>query len=128
MGAQLLRFAAREDAVLDTARIGALRQSLGEERCREVVAEVVFHLTDRLAQLEIALRDGHGQEAQLLASRLAGLSEQLGLSNFARVSRDLRRCLCAGDEVATSAVGSRLLRLGADSMFSVILYAEYSTL
>ncbi len=128
MAAQLFHFASHEDAVLDTSRLLVLRQSLGDQRCREVVEEVVFHLTDRLGLLEAALRDGNPAEAQVLASRLAGLSEQVGLADFARVSRDLGQCLQAGDAVATAAVASRLSRLGEESLFTVILYADQSAL
>ena len=122
MGAELYRIASREDAALDTTRILVLRQSLGDQRCREIVSEVVFHLTDRLGLLQSALAARNAAEAQVLASRLASLSEQVGLADFARVARDLAACLEAGDAVAVAAVGDRLMRLGEDSLFSVILY------
>ena len=128
MSAELYQIATREDAMLDTGRIVVLRQSLGDQRCREVVSEVVFHLTDRLGLLQAALDTGDGADAQALASRLASLSEQVGLSDFARVARDLGTCLEAGDPVATAAVAARLMRLGEESLFSVILYADQSAL
>jgi hypothetical protein len=128
MGAELYQIASREDAELDTPRIMVLRQSLGDQRCREVVSEVVFHLTDRLGLLQTALDTRNVSDAQVLASRLASLSEQVGLADFARVARDLDTCLRAGDPVAIGAVGARLMRLGEDSLFSVILYADQSAL
>ena len=129
MGAQLYQFAAHEDPELDTSRIIVLRQSLGDQRCREVVEEVVFHLlTDRLGMLRAALESGNTAEAQVIAFRLASLSEQVGLADFARVARDLGACLAAGDRIATGAVSARLLRLGEDLLFSVILYADQSAL
>jgi hypothetical protein len=126
MGAEVIRLAAHEPAMLDTRRILVLRQSLGPERCREVVEEVVFHLTERLTLLERALSDGDTPEASRLAARLASLSEQVGLADFARVSRDLCACLDSGDVTATNAVAARLIRLGEDSLFSVISYADQS--
>ncbi len=128
MGAQVIELAAHEEAVLDTTRIMVLRQSLGDQRCREVIEEVVFHLTDRIGLLERALAGGESAEARALASRLAGLSEQVGLTDFARVSRDLGHCLDAGDRVATGAVARRLIRMSEDSLFSVMLYADQSAL
>jgi hypothetical protein len=128
MGAELYHIASSESAALDTSRILGLRQSLGDQRCREVVSEVVFHLTDRLGLLQTALGAGDSAEAQVLASRLSSLSEQVGLSDFARVARDLADCLESGDEVAVAAVGARLMRLGEESLFSVILYADQSAL
>jgi putative ubiquitin-RnfH superfamily antitoxin RatB of RatAB toxin-antitoxin module len=120
--------ASHEDAMLDTTRIMVLRQSLGDQRCREVVEEVVFHLTDRLGLLQCALDDGNTAEAQVLASRLASLSEQVGLADFSRIARDLCRCVQTGDRIATAAVAARLTRLGEDSIFSVMLYADQSAL
>lgn len=128
MGAELLEFAFHEDAVLDTSGILVLRQSLGDQRCREVIEEVVYHLTDRMNLLQAALERGDPAEAQLLASRLASLSEQVGLPDFARISRDLCQCLHVDDRVATAAVAARLVRLSEDSLFSVMLYADQSAL
>ena len=128
MGAELYRIGAQEEAELDTSRLLVLRQSLGDERCREVVEEVVFHLTDRLGQLQTALDAGNAADAQVLATRLASLSEQVGLADFARVARDLAACLAAGDATATAAVAARLMRLGEDLLFSVMVYADQSAL
>ncbi len=128
MGAVIYQFDAQEDARLDTSRIRTLRQSLGDQRCREVVEEVVFHLSDRLALLQTALATGDVAGARTLASRLASLSEQVGLADFSRVARDLVACLNAEDATAVAAVGARLVRLGEDSLFSVILYADQSAL
>ena len=128
MNAELYHIASREDAELDTSRILVLRQSLGDQRCREVVSEVVFHLTDRLGLLQTALAVGDAAEAQVLASRLASLSEQVGLAAFARVARDLVGCLAANHPAAVAAVGARLARLGEESLFSVILHTDQSAM
>ena len=128
MGAELYQVAAHEEPALDTSRIVVLRQSLGDQRCRQVVEEVVFHLTDRLGMLRVALDEGNEVEAQVIAARLASLSEQVGLADFSRVARDLGACLATGDETATAAVSTRLLRLGADSLFSVMRYADQTAL
>lgn len=128
MGAQVFRLASREDAVLDTSRLRVLKQSLGPERCREVVEEVVFHLSERLSRLDAALQAGDVAEAVRLAARLASLSEQVGLADFARVARDLGTCLDAGDALATAAVAARLARLGEESLFSVIVATDQASL
>lgn len=128
MGAELITIPAHEDAELDRSRIQLLRQSLGDQRCREVVSEVVFHLTDRLGLLQGALGQGDLAEAQALAQRLASLSEQVGLSDFSRIARDLAGCLAAGDATATAAVSARLARVGEDSLFSVIVFTDQTAL
>jgi hypothetical protein len=128
MVAQVYKFASHEDAVLDTTRILVLRQSLGDQRCREVIEEVVFHLTDRLSLLQKALDAENRPEAHVLSSRLASLSEQVGLADFARVARDLGDCLKSEDPIATAAVAARLIRLGEESLFTVISYADQTAL
>lgn len=128
MGAVLYEIAAHENAVVDTARILVLRKSLGDQRCREVIDEVVFHLSDRLGLLQSALERGDIVETGVLAGRLASLSEQVGLADFARVCRDLLSCIEAGEATATAAVAARLFRLGEESLFSVMLYADQSAL
>ena len=128
MGANVFQCAAHECVVLDTTRITILRRSLGDQRTREVVEEVVFHLADRLSLLTEALSVDDRAEAQALASRLASLSEQVGLATFAGVARDLDHCLAAGDPVATAAVAARLGRLADELLFSVMRYADQSAL
>ena len=86
MGAELYRIAAHEDAELDTSRLLVLRQSLGDERCREVVEEVVFHLTDRLGQLQTALDADNAAEAQVLADA-AGEPQRAGRPRRLRPGR-----------------------------------------
>ena len=128
MGAKLFRCAAQEDVVLDTTRIMVLRRSLGDQRTREVVEEVVFHLSDRMGLLREALEARDAAEAQTLAARLASLSEQVGLATFAQVARALAGCLANGDAVASAAVAARLARLAEDSLVSVLSYADQSAL
>lgn len=128
MAAELFAIDAHEVTALDTSRIVLLRQSLGDQRCREIVEEVVFHLTDRLRLLEAALGSGDIAEVLALSTRLAGLSEQLGLADFARVARNLHHCADSKDPIATAAVGARLIRLGEESLFSVMVYADQTAL
>lgn len=124
MEAKLYSIPAHEDAALDRSRIQLLRQSLGDQRCREIVSEAVFHLTDRLGVLQTALAEGDQASAKTFATRLAGLAEQVGLSDFSRVARDLAQCLASDDGNATAAVSARLKRLGEDSLLSVLIYSE----
>lgn len=123
-----IQFLPQEAANIDTARILVLRQSVGDERCREIIEEVVYHLSERLTRLETALTDWDCATIVALASRLASLSEQVGLADFARVARDLCNCIEAEDPTAAAAVSARLLRLGDESILSVMLYADQAAL
>lgn len=124
MEAQLIDFASQEATPLDGERIQLLRRSLGDQRCREIVGEVVFHLTDRMALLTEALRAGDRAEAKALTSRLGGLAEQVGLSLFAKVTRDLHLCLRGEDPVAIAAVHARLGRIAERSLRDVMRHAD----
>ncbi len=128
MQTELHHRAAQECVVLDTSRITILRRSLGDQRTREVVEEVVFHLSDRMTLLRDALAAANEAEAMVLAARLASLSEQVGLESFARVARDLGGCIAGRDAVAVAAVAARLARLADNSLFSVMSYADQSAL
>jgi hypothetical protein len=128
MAAELFVIEAQESTALDTSKIILLRQSLGDQRCREVVEEVMFHLADRMRMIEEAMRNKEHAQVIVLAARLAGLSEQVGLTDYSRVARDLRKCVEAEDWIAAGAVGARLVRLGEESLYSVMVYADQSAL
>lgn len=117
-----------EETALDTSCILTLRKSVGDQRCRQIVDEVVFHLSDKLSQLNTALQSGEIAAMEAVASGLAGLSGQIGLTVFSRVARDLRGCIETGDRTATFAVAARLVRIGEEALLSVTLHAESSAL
>ena len=128
MGAELYRIAAHEDAELDTSRIVVLRQSLGDERCREVVEEVVFHLTDRLGKLRVALDAGNTAEGAGAGRRGSRASASRSASPTSPASRATSAPASPRTTAtATGAVAARL-RLGEDSLFSVMIYADQSAL
>ena len=95
MGAELYHIASREDAELDTSRILVLRQSLGDQRCREVVSEVVFHLTDRLGLLQTALAAAMRPRRRCWPRGSRASASRSASRTFARVARDLVGCLAA---------------------------------
>jgi hypothetical protein len=128
MGAELYHCATHEGVVIDTTRITLLRKSLGDERTREIVDEVAFLLSDRMAMLAAALEQGELGDVRALSARLSAMSEQVGLETFARVARDLSACIDAGDTTAMAAVSARLARLAEESLFCVIHYADQSAL
>ena len=129
MGAELYRIAAHEEAELDTSRLMVLRQSLGDERCREVVEEVVFHLTDRL-------EPAAGGARRRQRRRGAGAGDAAGEPRASRsaspTSPGWRATSTPASPPATrpptAAVAARLMRLGEDSLFSVMIYTDQSAL
>lgn len=118
----------KERNTFDARCVALLRASLGAHRTREIVEELVFHLTDRMGLLERALAAGSAPESRALAQRMAAMSAQAGLTGFARVARDLGACVECGDEVAAAAVAARLRRLADRSMLMLLDHADRSAL
>lgn len=125
---KLLKIIDNERMMVDARSVAALRKSLGPHRTREILEEVVFHLTDRLGLLNRALEAGDAPQARALAGRMAAMSEQVGLLGFARVARDLGACLDRRDPVASAAVAARLSRLSDCAVIRLIDYADRSAL
>jgi hypothetical protein len=128
MIAKLLRRLYKEKISLDAECITVLRGSLGEQRTREIVEEVVFHLMERIDMMDRAIEAGDAVEACAIAKRMAAMSEQLGLVDFTRVACDLTRCLERGDRNAAAAVSARLGRLSEGSIVYLINYADRTAL
>lgn len=125
---KILNVIKKEQVLFDPSSIATLRRSRGEERVREIVEEVIFHLTDRLGLLSQAMSAGDRPLARALAGRLAAASEQVGLVGFARVARDLGACLARGDAVAAAAVAARLDRMADRSICRLLDHADRSAL
>lgn len=124
---KVLNIINKEKILFDPASIATLRRSRGEERAREIIEEVIFHLTDRLGLLNQAMTAGDRPLARALAGRLAAASEQVGLVGFARVARDLGACLARGD-AAAAAVAARLDRMADRSICRLLDHADRSAL
>ncbi len=125
---KILNIMKKEQILFDPASIATLRRSRGEERAREIVEEVIFHLTDRLGLLSQAMNAGDRPLARALAGRLAAASEQVGLVGFARVARDLGACLARGDAAAAAAVAARLDRMADRAICRLLDHADRSAL
>lgn len=128
MGAELCRWWSRERVSIDTAQLSLLRRSVGDQRTREILDEVAFHLSDRMVLLRRAVEAGRLSEARALTDRLAALAEQIGLDAFVRVAGDLGPCLRRGQGAARDAVLARLERLAEASLRVVLDYADQSAL
>lgn len=125
---KVLNIINKEKILFDPASIATLRRSRGEERAREIIEEVIFHLTDQLGLLNQAMTAGDRPLARALAGRLAAASEQVGLVGFARVARDLGACLARGDAAAAAAVAARLDRMADRSICRLLDHADRSAL
>jgi hypothetical protein len=115
---QVYRLAAVEAALVDSDSVQALRQSLGDEKCEQLLQESLFQIADRLSLVEIALKSRDLPEIYRLCLNLVGTAEQVGMVGVAYVARELMNCCMAGNMTAIQAVAARLIRVGEDSLFS----------
>ena len=118
----------KEQSVIDGDCIAILLRSLGEQRAREVIEEVVFHLMDRIGRLDSAIAAGDAVEACAIANRMAAMATQVGLVDLTRVARDLGLCLGRGDHVGAAAVSARLCRLADGSILYLLNHADRTAL
>lgn len=126
--ANVHRLTTQEPSAIDTAAVQTLKQKLGEKRCRSVVDTVIFEITDRLCHVERAVAErkfkGLGDELD----RLRDLSGQVGLVCMTDITSDLKDCITRREEIAASAVTARLIRVGEDSLYSLIEFTDRSIL
>lgn len=111
---------ARESALIDTTALLALERNLGTERCREFVEETIFQITERLAKVEGSVTRRDFADAREHTISLIGLSARIGLIRMGMVASDLIEVLANQDENAANAVSSRLVRLGEESLYSLV--------
>lgn len=120
MSDQTIQITARNSALVDTTAVMGLERSLGTVRCREYVEETIFQITEKLAKLEGALGREDLKSAHDYTVSLIGLSARIGLIRMGMVASDLIEVLGQEDLTAAHAVGSRLIRLGEESLFSLV--------
>ena len=80
-----------EAPVLDEAYLERLGRHVGAETLRELMADGLIEIADRLAALSEAAARGARAEALRLGHDLAGLSGHLGLSALSRAAVEMNR-------------------------------------
>ncbi|MSU89478.1 hypothetical protein GE300_07600 [Rhodobacteraceae bacterium 2CG4] len=120
--AQVLALPTAETGRLDPRVLNRLRASMGADRCRQVLADAAFEITDRLIRFDRAAATGDATAAARLARGVAAMADGIGaveLAAAARAAADSHRRGCA---VARAATAQRLSRCG-DAMMDDLLGA-----
>lgn len=115
-----------EPSAIDTDPIQRLKRELGEKRCRAIVDGMIFDVTDALCKIERLIADGEFEKATEFLDRVGDVSSDLGLVCLTDVAADLKGCIDEKNWVAAAAVSGRLIRLGEDSLFSLIEFTNKS--
>ena len=119
-------FNTTEMSAIDTDPIQTLKRELGEKRCRSLVDGMIFEITDILCRIEKQIGQDNSDGIVELLDLLFELTGKIGLVCLTDVIVDLKECIDAGDIVAVNAVAARLIRLGEDSLFSLIEFTDRS--
>lgn len=122
----VVEFNTTELSAIDTDPIQQFKKELGEKRCRAIVDGLIFEVTDGLCKIERLISNGDLEEAVPLLKTVSTTSAQLGLVCLTDVSSDLTECIAREDRIATAAVAGRLIRLGEDSLFTLIEFTNKS--
>jgi len=122
----VVSFDTTEPSAIDTDPIQRLKREVGEKRCRALVDGLIFEVTDALCKLERLISNKEFDAAKDLLDKVADVSGELGLVCLTDVAMDLKGCLMAEDWVSVAAVSGRLIRLGEDSLFSLIEFTNTS--
>lgn len=120
MTRRIQKLAITEQAVIHVEALETLRNGLGDVPSVTVIERAAFEVSDRLVSLDDALMAGDLQGVAERARRLAGIADNLGMTKFAMIARDLASCVVANDLVAVASVSRRLMRVGEASVFQVI--------
>lgn len=108
-----------ESVRLDPERLGGLYRQLGDAGAEDVVCRAIEELAVRLSHCERHWRQGDWRSLRKCARSLIAIAEQIGMVALARVARSVTDAVDNGDQVATSAVLFRLIRVGERSLTEV---------
>ncbi len=119
-------FNTTELSAIDTDPIQQLKRELGEKRCRILVDGMIFEVTDSLCKIERLIAEKEFEAVLPILETVSQTSSKLGLVCLTDVAIDLRDCIAAENWVSVAAVAGRLIRLGEDSLFSLIEFTNKS--
>lgn len=108
-----------ERILIDAQRLEALFRQMGDRAAEGFVMDSIEDISDRLAEIELATRNGVLGDVPFKADRVASLCTDIGLVSLSRVAGDLGAAAMRGDMIAYRAVWERLVRIGDRSLAQV---------
>ena len=109
----------KENVGLDPDKLMGLYVKLGENAAEDMIERAMETLARRLAEME---RQFSTQDIAALCKScnvIRKLSQDVGLTSVAQVSRDVVNCALRSDQVALAATWARLSRIGDQSLSEV---------
>lgn len=116
---QLMQIRPTEQVYVDQERLGLLYTQLGEVGAEDVVCRAMEELALRLSHCKKLHKDKDRAGLRKSVHRLIAIAEQVGMALVAQVATDVMICIDAGDDIATAATLSRLIRSGERSLTAI---------
>ena len=116
---QLMQIRPTEQVCVDQERLGLLYTQLGEVGAEDVVCRAMEELALRLSHCKKLHKAQDRAGLRKSVHRLIAIAEQVGMALVARVAADVVICIDAGDDTATAATLSRLIRSGERSLSAI---------
>lgn len=116
---QLMQIRPTEQVCVDQERLALLYTQLGEVGAEDVLCRAMEELALRLSHCK-RLHEGQDRAGlRKSVHRLIAIADQIGMALVARVAADVMVCIDDGDDIATAATLSRLIRSGERSLTAI---------
>lgn len=102
--------------ILDEAFLGRLERHVGPAVLRELLADGLIELTDRLERLAQAVDDGHREEVFRIGHDIAGLAGHIGLSALSAHAVAMNRAARAEPDRAVATVAAPVIAAGPSAV------------
>lgn len=108
---------------LDRDVMKDLRDTVGRVVFNELIEDVIFEVTERIARIEQLNQSGDMAAMATIAHDLVAISGQVGMCGVSEIAAALERCCQDQALVSAQAIAQRLVRVGEAS---VVAAAEMS--
>lgn len=105
--------------LLDPQKLTDLYTQLGESSAEDVVCRAIEELAVRLTHCERLWRQQDTEQLRKSARSLIAISEQIGMSDMAKIAKDVTDTIDSGDLPAVAATLFRLIRVGESSLTAI---------
>ena len=117
--AEIIVFRSSETPELNYAEIQTLFSELGPKQGLLVFERVLYEISDRLCQLELAIHEEDMQSAKRIANSLRTLCAQIGLDCLADIAFEIMEVITRGNFTTLPAIGHRMMYLGEACLFQL---------
>jgi hypothetical protein len=117
--AEIIVFRSNEAPQLNYTEIQTLFSELGTKQGLQVFERVLYEISDRLCQLELAIFEGDMQIAKRISNSLRTLCPQIGLDCLACIATEIIDVISRENFGVVPAIGHRMICLGEACLFQL---------